>query len=200
MSKQFITHIVLRVGEKGLRELGLIFTTECHKMHSMRNIPVHTRNTIVATAIVDDQDYDLLSQFHWCLMKQKGYACQWTDQDQERYMHRLIMQPGPGLVVDHKDHHGLHNWRKNLRVVTVARNILHRKGPAKNGSSGLLGVTWHKCSSWWYGEITVDRHRFRRNFRSKEAAAIWVQQLRDAAIHNGLAAVQQLFEESRPSK
>jgi hypothetical protein len=56
-------------------------------------------------------------------------------------MHREIMQPPPGMVVDHIDGNRANNSRENLRVCTQRQNVCNR-GP--HGKSGFKGVTPHR--------------------------------------------------------
>ena len=81
-------------------------------------------------AIVDKADYDALSQHRW-LKHSKGYAYR-SGKDENGVnkmilMHRQIMQPAPGLVVDHINHDPLDNTRANLRTCTQRENMKNRK-------------------------------------------------------------------------
>lgn len=97
----------------------------------MKQIPL-TKGLI---ALVDDADYDFLSQWKWCAsFEAKYYAVRWSRKEEhgdgKRFkirMHRVVM----GLrekgteVVDHKDNDGLNNQRSNLEIVTSLENM-HR--------------------------------------------------------------------------
>ena len=85
-------------------------------------------------ATVDAADYPWLSQYPWSAKRlgRKWYAC-WRRGRRTIFMHRLIMQPGPGLVVDHIDGNGLNNRRRNLRNCTPRQNACNR-APAGAGS------------------------------------------------------------------
>ncbi len=54
------------------------------------------------------------------------------------YLHRLITDCPPGLVVGHRDGDGLNNWRENLRVTTHAFNAANC---CAFGSIPFRGVT-----------------------------------------------------------
>ena len=87
-------------------------------------------------AIVDKADYDALSQHRW-LKHNKGYAYRF-DKDSDGVnrmilMHREIMQPGKGLVVDHINHDPLDNTRDNLRVCTQGQNMKNQKKMVSRG-------------------------------------------------------------------
>jgi hypothetical protein len=82
--------------------------------------------------IVDDADYEWLSQHKWFVSK--VYAARWTGSRQE-YMHREIMQPGPTMQVDHIDHDTLNNQRANLRLTTGRGNSRNRKPAQRRDGS-----------------------------------------------------------------
>ena len=85
------------------------------------------------TALVDDQDFDHLSQFKW-FVGTRGYAFRHAIrpdgaqyQNKSVFMHREIMNPGEGFVVDHLDGNQLNNQKTNLRICTQSQNITRRK-------------------------------------------------------------------------
>ncbi len=66
---------------------------------------------------VDDEDYERLNQYRWCLLKSKKwcYAVRY-ERGKTVFMHREILGiTNPKEYVDHKDHDGLNNQKKNLR-------------------------------------------------------------------------------------
>lgn len=86
-------------------------------------------------ALVDDADYDYLSQFKWhaVLCSLPGHVVKWYARRKKRidggqqclYMHREIKATPPRMVEDHEDGDGLNNQRHNLRTVTQAENTAH---------------------------------------------------------------------------
>ena len=109
-------------------------------------------------AIVDEADYEALSQFKW-YAKSTTYAerkVRRSDGTQRTIiMHRSIMNPAPGLVVDHINHDGLDNRRANLRVCTIAENMRNRwSNPAS--SSRFLGVCWIDKIAKWQAQIKLN--------------------------------------------
>ena len=101
-------------------------------------------------AIVDAEDYEKVSRYKWAaLFSQRGdliYAVR-TDDTIENgkrrrrtiLMHREIMDPPEGMVVDHINHFGLNNRRCNLRTCTQAQNIQNCR-PRTDGKSRFIGV------------------------------------------------------------
>ena len=115
-------------------------------------------------ALVDDEDYERLSQWKlWCALKRGRtfYAGRsGTRKNGKRYvihMHREILrlQPGDGEV-DHINHNGLDNRRSNLRVVSHKINSRNRR-KHKCNTSGYNGVVWEKKSKKWRARIDMDR-------------------------------------------
>jgi len=74
-------------------------------------------------AMVDAADFEPLSRFKWHAIKvgPNYYACS-RKNGRTILMHREIMQPPKGMVVDHKKPPTLNNCRENLRVCTQAQN------------------------------------------------------------------------------
>jgi len=58
-------------------------------------------------------------------------------------------------VVDHMNGNSLDNRRENLRVVSHMENIRNRAGANKNGTSGHLGVSFHKAKGVWRAYIML---------------------------------------------
>lgn len=98
-------------------------------------------------AMVDDADYNTLSQYKWHATKnERGnyYARRYVGRafDGRAYkisMQKEIMKPSPPMVVDHINHDTLDNRRQNLRVCTQQQNVWNSRKP-KNNRSGYKGV------------------------------------------------------------
>jgi hypothetical protein len=124
------------------------------------------------SAVVDDDDFEWLNSFKWCVWAPEGqtrtYAIRnvypggcntresgnskrigWRRQTSER-MHRLIL-PGVDLI-DHRDGDGLNNQRSNLRPATMSGNAQNRR-KQRNNTSGFIGVTWHGQRDMWMARI-----------------------------------------------
>ncbi len=111
-------------------------------------------------ALVDDEDYDWLTQWRWrCI---DGYARRvyWVGSGHQQrrlvtiHMHREINQTSDGLDTDHIDRNPLNNQRVNLRAVSHSIN-LHNRGAQRNSASGIKGVVWDKQTSKWRAQICV---------------------------------------------
>jgi hypothetical protein len=80
-------------------------------------------------AIVGEQDYERLSKHRWYASPGRGdmmYARRNTRRGTVS-MHREIMNPPEGMLVDHKNHNGVDNHPENLRVCTPAQNQYNRR-------------------------------------------------------------------------
>jgi hypothetical protein len=108
--------------------------------------------------LVDSQDYYRLKNFNWWV-KGNGtnlYAARnsitSTLRNKTVYLHRQIMDPPPGLVVDHKNGDSLDNRRANLRLATHQENMRNRR-KRKNTSSQYIGVHFDKRKRRWAAHI-----------------------------------------------
>ena len=135
---------------------------------TMKEIPL-TRGAI---AIVDDADYEELSQVKWYCTN-NGYAVRMEPNRQRSdrrllYMHRVISLAREGEVVDHANGNPLDNRRENLRICTQAQNVCNRK-IGKNNSTGVKGVRMHQGK--FQVRITHGRKCvYRREFNTLEEA------------------------------
>lgn len=96
--------------------------------------------------IVDDEAFEYLNKFKWCLHS-TGYAVRNLPRDnkprKQVLMHRIIIGDIPGLEVDHIDGNRLNNQKNNLRICNRLQNSLNRKRQSNN-KSGFKGVSFHK--------------------------------------------------------
>ncbi len=90
-------------------------------------------------AIVDAADYPAVSKYKWhALEVGDGFYAARRKNGKTVLMHREIMQPPPGMVIDHIDHNRANNSRVNLRVCTQRQNVCNNR-PC-GGRSGFKGV------------------------------------------------------------
>jgi len=109
--------------------------------------------------LVDDDDYDYLSQWKWyaTLIDGTFYAERngKLGEPTKIKMHRVILGTEKGFLVDHRDGDGLNNRKDNIRSCTHTENARNRR-LQYNSFSGYKGVSWHKKSKKWRSRITVD--------------------------------------------
>ena len=124
----------------------------------MKKIPL----TLGKFALVDDEDYDWLSQWKWHALKARNtyYAQRSAPIGGGKYknlrMHREIMKTPETLYTDHIDGDGLNNQKANLRFCTLQQNQFNRS-PERNCSSNFKGVSWKKSGQKWLATITVNK-------------------------------------------
>ena len=98
-------------------------------------------------AIVDAADFETLSRYNWrATGGDSSYACCEIG-GKKVYMHRLIMNPPAGMVVDHINGNRWDNRRGNLRVCTQAENL--RNSRKSRGTSRFKGVFWDARRRKW---------------------------------------------------
>jgi hypothetical protein len=95
-------------------------------------------------ALVDAEDYEMLKGHKWCAMTVGGnvYAGR-REKGRFILMHRQIMNPPQGKVVDHKNGNGLDNRRCNLRICSAQENAWNCRPHADKTSSQFIGVVPH---------------------------------------------------------
>jgi hypothetical protein len=114
-------------------------------------------------AIVDPDDYSLLSRYKWHASKNAGtfYAkrnAYSTENASTRAvcMHRRIMNAPDDFVIDHINYNGLDNRKANLRLATRTQNNRHTRITINPGTSKYKGVSWYKREKRWAVRITAD--------------------------------------------
>lgn len=125
-------------------------------------------------ALVDDEDYDWLSQWKWCATrasKNKWYAKRRTKNNdktpgQSLYMHRVLVGT-EAREVDHKDGNGLNNQRVNLRPATRMQNGANMRRRSKRMYHGVT-----RTQHAWLARIHVNYRTIHLgSFRTIEQAA-----------------------------
>lgn len=113
------------------------------------------------SVMVDDEDYEFLSQFNWFAKKDHNTHYAQRNQlandedDLSVGMHRIIMKAPKHLQVDHIDRNGLNNQKSNLRLVSNAQNAQNTRAHI-DSKSGIRGVSWESSRRKWSVTITVD--------------------------------------------
>src|ERR1700730_848573 len=112
-------------------------------------------------ALVDDNDYPLLSEFRWCYRGEKGkegYAVRHAKvdgKDRLLYLHRHLMQPPPDHEVIFRNGDTLDWRREHLRVVNNQDARQHHLRARSNSQSGIKGIKYNRRPNTW----SVDAYR-----------------------------------------
>lgn len=104
------------------------------------------------TALVDDGDFAIASQYTWS--DSEGYA-KTRINGKTVALHRLIMNPPAGMVVDHINGDTLDNRRTNLRICAIRGNAQNRR-KQRGTKSKYKGVGWFKPTQQWTASITAN--------------------------------------------
>ena len=120
-------------------------------------------------ALVDDEDFERVSQFKWQAVEEKSkgkdkkvrsvYAQRALPREdgkqRKERMHRFILGVDPAVEVDHKDSDGLNNQKDNIRASTDRQNAQNMR-KQENKTSRFKGVYWYKLRNCWRAKIRTD--------------------------------------------
>lgn len=129
-------------------------------------------------ALVDDSDFERVSQFKWYPAKSRStfYALTSTKIDGKRIdflLHRFLLGLKRGdPMTDHIDGDGLNCQKFNLRLATNGQNQWNRR-KNKNATSQFKGVSYHSARNNWQARIQANGvERFLGCFVTEVDAAV----------------------------
>lgn len=96
-------------------------------------------------AIVDDEDFELVSKFRWYATIDGSNTI--TYAATKVRMHRLIIDAPPGFFVDHINGDPLDNRKSNLRLCNNSQN--QQNTQSRGGSSSFKNVSYNKKNNKW---------------------------------------------------
>lgn len=110
-------------------------------------------------AMVDNADYEAVSQFKWHAEKGRHgfYAVRniirADGKKRIQYLHQFLM---PGVPqIDHRDGNGLNNQRCNIRPATHQLNGRGFRSKEFGATSQFRGVSWNQKRQKWETQIFV---------------------------------------------
>lgn len=138
------------------------------------------------SAIVDDEDFEWLSQWKWHTSNSgsRGYAMRQADNPYETIaMHRTILNVD-SPEVDHINLNKLDNRRSNLRPATYTQNRCNQDKKSGVFSSQYKGVSWCKKMNRWRAEVKINKKRVYSEYFFFEPDAAHAYDTA-ASIHHG---------------
>lgn len=133
------------------------------------------------SAIVDESDYEWLSQYKWRAYWNptvRGFYAVRTvqitgEKPQTVWMHREILglPKGDRRQGDHINHETLNNTRFNLRIATPSQNTQNRTMQSNN-TSGFKGVSYRSCKRKWRATIKANGKHIHLGYRETKEECI----------------------------
>lgn len=126
--------------------------------------------------VVNNEDYPLLSQYTWRIVKKRNKEYVITGQFRNgtaMYMHAMIIgQPiPPGYSIDHIDGNSLNNKRENLRVIPASDNSRFIQVKCTS-QTGIRGVSPNTLYDLYKVDFSYNHMRFYfGDFKTLEEAA-----------------------------
>jgi hypothetical protein len=115
--------------------------------------------------ILDPVDYYRFGNLKWTISGngRKFYAARFVKigpgKTKTLRLHREIMNPPPGLLVDHRNGDGLDNRRANLRLATRSQNMYNKPKTKSKTSSRFIGVSFDKGRRKWETRIYYQKRK-----------------------------------------
>jgi hypothetical protein len=181
----------------GYQEQISLFNARSAKRISGRNDMKEIPLTQGKVALVDDEDYPLMSLHKWHVSKGNGHTFYARSEARKNgirrrfSMHREIMgiSKDHSKIIDHINHNTLDNRKVNLRIATYSENQANRNGIQKNNTSGFLGVKFDKRTGHWYGEVRFNKQKFQTVRSRNKSEVIIARDALAAKIHGTFATL-----------
>jgi len=142
---------------------------ECYNK-SMKQIPLTGKRGIGKFTLVDDEDFEFLSQWKWHF-NNAGYAIRSLKGGKEKILlHREILNTPKGMDTDRINGNKLDNRRENLRIATRSQNMRNISKLSTN-KSGYRGV--RSSGKNWQAEIWIKgKSKYLGTYLTKKEAAL----------------------------
>lgn len=118
-------------------------------------------------ALIDGDDADRVLAYPWYAASCDGQY--YATNDTAGLLHRFLMEPKPGMLVDHINGDKLDNRRCNLRIATPSQNAMN-SAKRRTSKGKYRGVS--KNGPGWSAMLTKDyKSHYLGTFRTPEEAA-----------------------------
>jgi hypothetical protein len=132
-------------------------------------------DTVVAEALVSDEDYPYVSQRRYGLTQ--GYPCRMegpSGNQKTIFLHneiaaRMGLVLKPGETADHIDRDKRNCQRDNFRAATRSLQQINQR-LKRHSTSGVPGVSWHKRDKVWQAHASLGGVLIMKRFKTKEEA------------------------------
>ncbi len=128
-------------------------------------------------AFIDSDDLELVSCYNWNVTKvrNKYYAHTVTEDRWILLMHRFILHPDRGVIVDHVNGDGLDNRRSNLRLANHSQNAANSSKRHTARSTSIYKGVYFEASGTrrkrWRALISLNGKKIHLGSYSKETEA-----------------------------
>lgn len=123
------------------------------------------------TYIIDAADYPEVSKHKWCTALYKGVPYGMEGKSKIK-LHRFILNPKPGAIIDHIDGNTLNNSKSNLRVASASLNCVNT---LKDGLQHK-GI-YQRKSGKWYASLQWEGKVYCSNMYNTKAEAAFARYL-----------------------
>lgn len=107
-------------------------------------------------AAIDDADYASVSALRWHAVPSTQYEAKFYARGPKGiYLHRFLLQPQPGIEVDHIDRNPLNNTRANLRLANRSKNCANSLMP-QGPRTPYRGVYWVEKKGKYQAKIQAE--------------------------------------------
>lgn len=150
--------------------------------------------------LVDEDDYEYLSQFKWRLAA-RGYAVRsaWEEGISKLYyMHREVFTAEEGMDVEHKDQNRFNNQKSNLRSASRSQNMANvRRVKDKTSHSKYKGVSRLKrknLKNQWLAYIKKDYKTHYLGYYATQEEAAEAYNAKAIELYGDFASLNEIHE------
>lgn len=160
----------------------------------MKEIPLNQGKV----ALVDDEDFEYLSQWKWTYNPNGGGYASRTDRSGEKQrtvlMHKQLIQTENGYQVDHINRNRLDNRKSNLRICTPGQNARNATKRKDGITSKFKGVYFNNRNSKYTAAIQINGKRHHLGYYDEELDAAYYYNQKALEFHKEFAVLNDLPE------